>query len=447
MYDIAIIGSGPSGYVAAIRAGQVGQKTVLIEKSKIGGMCLNWGCIPSKSLLESGRRFAEISDLSKFGIDGIDPANISFNFENAVKRAKRIVGRLTKGIEFLLKKNNVEIITGTATIESNNLIRVGDRDIEVKNILIATGSRPEKIGISIPSEKITELDSMLSLKEIPERIIVEGESSQAVEMAQFFNKIGKKVILNIKGARLLPELDSYLSEYMTKLLTKDKIDILTNSTLNEYKDGVIVTEDKMIEFDLLINALSRKAIIPENSLNFNLDSRGYIKVDKHLQTSIENVFAIGDVNGISKFAHSASAQGLNVVNYILGTDEQYNDSEMPINIYTYPEIAQIGSTEDNLKKFGTEYKISEFPLTANGKALIENRTTGFIRLLSETKYGEVLGVQIVSSNATEMIAEASVLKKLEGTVYDLAKAVHAHPTISEIFMESGFGAFDQPIHQ
>mgnify|MGYP001557544708 CR=1 FL=1 len=447
-YDIAIIGAGPGGYVAAIRAGQLGKKTVIIEKKKVGGMCLNWGCIPSKSLLESGKRFDELKDIQKFGVDGLDPEKLQFNWGTAVKRTKRIVARLTKGVEFLLKKNKVEIMNGEASITAERKIQVGDELIEAENIILATGSRPAALNITVPEDRIIDLEKLLSEKEIPENLVVFGSNSHAVEMAQMFSKIGKHVILNMTTDRMVPEVDPYLSEFLAKQLRKEKIEVISLGATDSdsFGDGTFQYDGKEYRYDKVVNGMPRQAVLPNIEMSIELDKQGFVRVDDGFMTSLPGTFAIGDVNGISSFAHAASAQGLNVVNRIAGIDKPYHNEEMPINIYTVPEMAQVGLSADKLSAEGIDFKTTEFPLTANGKALVEDKTNGFIRLLSEKKYGEVLGVQIVSHNATDMIAEASVLRKLEGTVFDLANAVHAHPTVSEIFLESGFAAFDQPIH-
>ncbi len=445
-YDLIIIGSGPAGYVAAIRAGQVGLKTAIIEKGTIGGMCLNWGCIPSKAMLESAKKFASVSDLKTFGVDGIDADNITFNWKNAKKRYTRIVRRLTKGVEFLLKKNGVEIIKGEAQVISPTTIKADDQIFETKNIIIATGSRPSDLQYSLPEAMVISIIDLINSDNLPENPVVIGSNAHALELAQFFHLIGKKSALIIPDGDLLPDVDSYLSDYATKSFAKSGLTVFSKpKSVVQTKDGLKI-DDKVIPCDGIINASQRKAILPPLDFDLKTDN-GFLSVDEFLQTSEPGVYAVGDVNGRSKYAHTASAQGLHAVNVINGIREEYNFSRFPINIYTKPEIAQIGLTEIEIKAADYDYNISEFTLTANGKALTEGDTEGFIRLLSEKKYGEVLGVQIVSSNATDMIAEAGIMLQLESTIYDVANTIHAHPTVSEIFMESGYAAFDQPIHK
>jgi dihydrolipoamide dehydrogenase len=444
-YDVAIIGAGPGGYVAAIRAGQTGLKTVLVEKENIGGMCLNWGCIPTKALLESAKRFSQTMEADKFGIGGIDKKKLFFDWSTALKRAERITKKLTKGVEYLLTKNGVEIIKGTAVIESPNSISTDNRLLEAGNILIATGSRPSPLPESIPPDKRLEIYDLLKLKEIPKNMAVYGEGPNAAEIAQIFALTGVAVSLLVPGEKLLPGAEEFLSDFIVKQLNKDGVKILFNAKISGYKEGSFVIGEEKIKADYVVNANQRAAVLPESKIELEKDN-GFLKVDQYMRTNEQSVFAAGDVNGISSLAHAASAQGLHIINFINGAKEPMDHSKYPMNIYTYPEIAQIGLMERQLGEKGIEYKVSEFPLSANGKAMIEDEIEGRIRLLFETKYGEVLGVQIIAPHATDMIAEAAVLMSMEGTVFDLANVIHAHPTVSEVFLEAGMAGVDKPIH-
>ncbi|MCX6230145.1 MAG: dihydrolipoyl dehydrogenase [Bacteroidetes bacterium] len=440
-YDIVIIGSGPAGYVTAIRAGQLGLKTAIIEKDKIGGMCLNWGCIPSKSILESAKVFQKVkNDAASFGVTGFDKKNIGFDWKQSIKRTDGIVRKLGAGINFLFKKNGVELISGTAKIMSENSVLVDNRLLETKNILIATGSRQEKINAKLPEGLVVEIADLFRDREIPENIVVLGQNTVAVELAQFFNLIEKKVTLLVPGSNIMPLADSYVREYMKNLLTKSGVKIIYDVDDNlsgfQYKDGALVSKDMNIPCDFLLNSKMRKGTLPESDINLTIED-GFIKTDDDFTTNFPSVYAIGDVNGKSFYAHIASAEGLHVVNHIKGITEKIDLKKFPLNMYTVPEVAQIGETEDELKASGADYKVSEYSMFANGKAMIEGENTGFVRILSDTKYGEVLGVQIVASNATDMIAEAGAFMQVESTIYDIAKTVHAHPTISEVFMEAG----------
>jgi len=445
-YDVVIIGAGPAGYVAAIRAGQVGLKTALVEKLYMGGMCLNWGCIPTKALLESARLFTRIKTAEEYGIDGIDLKNLSFNWEKAKARSNRITTKLSKGVSYLLKKNGVEVITGTARIGAGHCVYVDDQKIIAKNIILATGSKPKAMDNKLANAPIIEMEKLFDLETIPENIVVTGNHVSAVEMAQFFQLIGKKVTLVANSDYFMAGLDEYLISTIIKKLKADNIDLILNVYPEKYENGELHIGGFKIKCDLLVNINSRKAIIPESEIPIELTERGFIKTSNSFETSIKGVYAIGDVSGKSFVAHVASAQGIYIINTIKGIKSNFDSTTYPINMYTLPEIAQIGMTEQEIKGEGIEYKISEFPLSANGKAMIEGNTEGFIRMISDKKYGQVLGIQIVAANATDMIAEAGAFMNVEATVYDVAKTIHAHPTVSEIYMEAGFEAFDKAIH-
>jgi dihydrolipoamide dehydrogenase len=451
MYDLVIIGSGPAGYVAAIRAGQLGLKTAIIEKNIIGGMCLNWGCIPSKAIMESAKLYKKVSkDAARFGIEGIDKKALRFDWSKAVKRSDGIVKKLTSGVEFLLKKNKVEIIIGQAHINSAHSVSVNNRNLETRNIMIATGTKSPAIENDIEG-LVVEPKELFKPRELPENIVVTGKTPVAIELAQAFNLIGKKVSILVPGQRIMPLADKYVADYILNKIKKDRVklyfDTELTSTKGIWEDGILHIGEEQIKCDLIVNAATRKAILPGMDIDIKLDQNGYIAVDEHCQTNIPGIFAVGDVNGLSYYAHIGSAEGLHVVNFIKGVQGKLDIKKYPINMYTVPEAAQIGLTEEEAKAGGYDLKVSEFPMSANGKAMTEGNLDGFVRIISETKYGEVLGVQIVASNATDLIAEASAYLEMEATVYDVAQTVHAHPTISEVFMEAGFEAVDRAIHK
>ncbi len=446
-YDVIIIGAGPAGYIAAIRAGQVGLKAAVIEKMYIGGMCLNWGCIPTKALLESAKIFDKIKSAAEFGIDGIDVQKLSFNWEKVKLRSTGITKKLTAGVNYLLKKNGVTLITGTAKLCSDNSVMVNDKKISATNIIIATGSKPKMMVKQIANAPIIEMEKLFTIETIPDNIVVTGNHVSAVEMAQFFKLIGKKVTLVANSNSFMMGLDDHLISFISKKLQKENIELFLNALPEKFENGELIIGTKKIKCDLLVNSNSRKAIIPESETPLELNERGFINTSDNFETNLKGVYAIGDVSGKSFVAHVASAQGIHVINAIKGIKANFNKRIYPINIYTVPEIAQIGMTEKQLKEEGIEIKISEFPLSANGKAIIEGNTEGFIRMLSDKKYGQVLGVQIVAANATDMIAEASAYMEIEGTIYDVAQTIHAHPTVSEIFMEAGFDAVDKALNK
>ncbi len=446
-YDILIIGAGPAGYVAAIRAGQLGLKTALIEKNEVGGMCLNWGCIPTKALIESAKFYDRIKSSKEMGVDGIDLKAINFNWMEAKKRAGKIVHKLTGGVEYLLKKNGVDVIQGIAKITSPNTVSVGKRLLEAKNLIIATGSYPEQVKFPIPNEKIIQIEHLLNLESLPQKIVLLGHGPISLELAQFFKMIDRDVTLISKTEDMLPGIDTHLKNFILKKVKSQGIKLLTAKELKQTKDNDLDVNGEIVKFDLAINCSWRKAIVPENNINIGLTEDGYIKVDKNLQTTIPGIYASGDVNGLSYLAHVASAQGTFAVNHIKGIKKQMDIKNFPVNIYTVPEISQIGMTEQEIKDKGFEIRIGEFPMTANGKALSEGTAEGFIRILSEKKFGEVLGVQIAAANATDLIAEAAAYLSVEATVYDVARTVHAHPTISEVFLEAGMDAAEGAIHK
>ncbi|MCP5049663.1 MAG: dihydrolipoyl dehydrogenase [bacterium] len=460
-YDLIIIGAGPGGYVAAIRAGQSGLKTAVIEKAKVGGVCLNWGCIPTKSLLESAKRFHTVKKAPDFGIDGIDLTKLSFNWPKAVKRTQRTVKRLTKGVQFLLKKNNVKLIQGTASINADLSISVDNMLMTAKNIIIATGSRPSPVSIDLPDDVLVQVDQLMEMEALPEHTVVLGSGPHAVELAQFFKMVGKEVSLVTNDGTLLPDADPFLSDHAVSFLEKEKINLFLAHELKGFENGQLsvkmkegtagADEEKAIKqipCDKLINLTPRTGVIPQSAVNLE-QGKGFLRVNNWLHTSIENIYAVGDVNGRSIYAHAASAQGLYVVDLINGVHEEslFDMEKFPMNIYTHPEMAHVGLTETQVKQMHTPYKVSNFPLSGNGKALIEGDYDGQLRMLSDKRYGEVLGVQIIAPRATDMIAEASVVIQMEGTVHDIAHTIHAHPTVSEIFMEAGFEALERPVHK
>lgn len=437
-YDLIIIGAGPAGYVAAIRAGQAGLKTAIIEKKHVGGMCLNWGCIPSKAMLESAKYFSRLSQASDFGIEGIDLKNISFSWEKAAKRSDRIVRRLTKGVEYLLKKNNVETIAGVATIESSTSVVVDNRGLTAKNIIIATGSYPRPLPFRVADHKLFNLESFFSLKDVPQNLLVAGEGPVAAEVTQLLAMTGRQVTLLKTAEKIFPALDDFLNAYITRRFESMKIKIIDGSQANESLN--------LDAFDGVVNCMPRKGIKPGGALKMDT-ANGFYVTDEHFMTSAAGVYAVGDVNGRSIYAHAASAQALAAVNHILGITETMDTDRVPLTIYTDPELAQIGKTEQQLNTEGTEYRVNEFPLSANGKALTEGNAEGILRIISEPRYGEVLGVQIVSHNATDLISEASAYMAVESTVWDVARTMHAHPTISEVFLEAGADAAGAPVHK
>ncbi len=431
-YDLIVIGAGPAGYVAAIKAGQSGLKTLVIDKQYIGGMCLNWGCIPSKALLESAKNYHRVKSLGDFGVTGIDVDKLGFDWQHALKRSSGVISKLSRGIEYLWKKNGVEYLKAEAKIISPTEVEADNRIFQTKNIIIATGSRPAQLK-DMP--QAIGIEALYKLPELPQKPIIYGGGAIAFEMAQFFSLLDRKPMIIATRDPLIPDLDDYLNAFVQKKLKKDKITVLRAEEIKT-DNTMIMHSGTELDFDAVINCSWRDAILPESNTKI-VTHNGYIATDTEYRTNHANIFAAGDVNGKSYLAHAASAQAVRIIDIINGRASIDENHQYPLNIYSDPEIAQLGLTEKELKAKGIEYKISEFPFSANGKALAEGTSEGFIRLIYETNYSQVLGVQIVAPNATDLIAEAGVLMELEGTVYDLARTVHAHPTVAEVFMDAG----------
>lgn len=445
-YDIIIIGAGPAGYVAAIRAGQIGMKTALVEKDNLGGMCLNWGCIPVKSLLESAKLFQKVKIANQFGIKGVENDNLSFDWTMAKNRAYQITKKLNAGINYLLNKNGVHIINGKAKITAANSISVDNRKITASNIIIATGSYPKQSGFE-SNKSFVSVQKLFDVEKLPRKITVFGAGAAAVELAQFFAMAGYESNLVSPQENIIPGLDKVASDFIIDAVTKSGVKIFKGENIISFENNELATENHKFTTELVVNCSIRKAVIPESDIELKLNNEGYIDTNVNFMTSQNGIYAIGDVNGYGYLAHIASTQGIYVVNSIKGVVSKFNFAVYPLNIYTYPEVAQIGSTSEQLHTDGIDFKTNEYPLSANAKALIEGQPNGMIRILSDKKYGQVLGVQIVAENATDMIMEAAAFMQMEGTVYDVAQTIHAHPTVSEIFMEAGFDAIDKAIHK
>jgi len=444
--DLIIIGAGPAGYVAAIRAGQTGLKTVLIEKERTGGMCLNWGCIPTKALLESAKRLESAKHAADFGVGGIEPDRLVFDWATARNRSAAIVKKLTRGVDFLLKKNGVDVVSGEARFTDDHTVTAASRSFSAKHILIATGSIPAPPEYTVPPDRILEVRNLPDPVEIPRKLAVIGHQAYAVELAHLFRLCGHEVVLLAFHDRLIPPFDPVLATFLENRLKKDGVEIRKQPSISALDERGLHLENEIIPCEKIVHAPPRRAVIPETPFTLDRDN-GFLRVDRDLRTSIPHIFAAGDVNGISELAHAASAQGLHVIDRIRELPPTDPVRLIPETLYTHPEIAQVGTTEPQLTEKGIDFKISEFSLHANGKALTEGESDGFIRVLFDPKYGEVLGVQIAAAHATDLIAEAALLMEMEGTVYDLARTIHAHPTVSEVFMESAWAAQDLPLHK
>lgn len=454
-YDIIILGAGPGGYVAAIKAAQLGAKVAIIEKQDIGGVCLNIGCIPTKALLKSAKVYQEIMNAEEFGIIIEDKKQINFDWEKIIKRKDKIVKKLTTGIKMLLKKNNVDVFQGLGKIINANQVEVNNEILTTKNIIIATGSSP--IIPTIPGVKeayekeiIVTSKELLSIKEFPNSLVVIGGGVIGIEFATLFAGFGAEVTIIEMADNILVNLDEEIRDAYLKILKKSKINIITNAKVTKinyqqitYDNG---SEEITITGDKILLSVGMKANTDGlEHLKLAIDKQGIITNQK-LETNIPGVYAIGDVNGKMMLAHVASSEGIVAVENIMGKNSKIDYQKVPAGIYGSPEIAHVGLTEQQAKARNLNYKVSKFPLAASGKALAEGETEGFIKVIVDQKYGELLGMHILANHATDLISEAVVTMELEGTVFELAKAIHPHPTLSEIIMEAAHGAIDKPIH-
>ena len=462
-YDMAVLGGGPGGYVAAIRAGQLGFKTVVIDKDNLGGICLNWGCIPTKSLLKN----AEIYDnLKNHGDDfGIKTKELQFDFTRIIKRSREISERISKNVEMLIKKNKIDRVRGFGKLTAKDSIEVYDdkhkviESIKAKNIIIATGARPRSIP-QIPVDKkniITSTEAMI-LEKLPKELVVVGAGAIGIEFAYFYSVLGTKVTIIEMLNHILPIEDEEVSISLEKNFKKRGIEILTNATVEKAevkgnKVNVTVKSEnktKVITADKVLNAIG----VVGNVEGFGLEEigvnveRNHIKVDKETyQTNVPGIFAIGDVIGPPWLAHVASAEGIHCVERIKGIHHPSIDYEnIPGCTYCQPQVASVGLTEAKAKEKGYEVKIGRFPFMASGKAFAIGEREGFVKLIFDAKYGEILGAHIIGSEATEMIAEITLARSLEATGESIIKTVHAHPTLSESIMEAAANAYGEAIH-
>ncbi|MGB3366200.1 MAG: dihydrolipoyl dehydrogenase [Acidaminobacteraceae bacterium] len=455
MYDIAIIGGGPGGYVAAIKAAQLGNKVVLIEKDKVGGVCLNYGCIPTKTLLHSAKLYDNMLNSYEYGILIEDKSSIKIDWSKMLERKDSVVNKLVTGVEGLLKKNGVDVIYGVAKLVTRSSLVVDSKKFEYKNLVIATGSsvmNPEIKGLKESIESGYSIDSTgaISLDKVPKSMIILGGGVISIEFATLYNNLGCEVTIIQRSSELLKFLDKDVRNLIQRHLSKKGVNIITDTSITEISNGRVKFENKgkakEVTAEKILVSLGRKPNISGfEELNLKTDKNGVI-VDDHMQTNIDHIYAIGDVNGKYMLAHVASAEGIVAINHIMGESEKINYNKIPSCIYSSPEVGVVGLTEEEAIEKGYDVIVSKFPLSANGKALAEGESTGFVKLVADKTYGEVLGVHIVASHATDMIAEAVATMELEGTIHDLAKTVHPHPTLSEIVMEAAHGAIDKPIH-
>ena len=459
-YDLAVIGGGPGGYVGAIRAAQLGLKVCIIEREKLGGVCLNWGCIPTKALIKNAEVYSLIKQSEKYGIN---IQNITVDFKKNVKRSRDTSKNLSKGIEFLMKRNKIKHLNGFGRFTSENNIEINNNDkvstVEADKIIIATGAKPKAFpdlsfdGINVISSK----EAML-LENPPKDLVIIGSGAIGVEFAYYFNEFGTKVHIVEMMDRILPNEDHEVSQEVEKNFKKSGIKITTGvkvSKIQSMKQNTKVFLEKKASEEIIKAEKVLLAVgVTGNINNLGLDDLGIeteagaIKTDNFNRTNIENIYAIGDVCGPPWLAHVASAQGHLAAEHSAGLNVNPIDySNIPGCTYCQPQVGSLGMTEEQALSSGFKVKVGRFSFQASGKAMAVGDTVGFVKLIFDEKYGELLGAHIVGSEATEMIAELGMAKALEGTWDDLSMTVHAHPTLSEAIMEAAMDAQGHSIHQ
>jgi dihydrolipoamide dehydrogenase len=460
VYDVAIIGSGPGGYVAAIRAAQLNLKTVLIERENLGGICLNWGCIPTKALLKSAETYALFKHAKDFGLSA---ENVSYDFTKIIERSRKVADINSKGVEFLMKKNKIDVVFGNAKLSNTNKIEVTKEGknashIEAKNIIIATGGRPRSIpGIEIDGDKIIEYRKAMSLEKKPESMVIIGAGAIGIEFAYFYNQFGTEITIIEMLDNILPIEDNEITDILSKSFKKSKININTSAkveSIKRTKNGVEVVFNKDGKSEKISAEKALMAIgIQGNIEDLGLESpgvkvdKGFIPVDQWYKTNVDGIYAIGDVTGPPLLAHVASHEAIICIEKIAGKSPHAMDYDsIPGCTYCQPQVASVGMTEAKAREAGYEVTIGKFPYTASGKARAIGERDGMVKLIFDKKYGELLGAHIIGAEATELIAELGVAKTFETTAHELASTIHAHPTLSEMIMEAAGNSLGEGIH-
>lgn len=459
-YDIIVLGSGPGGYVTAIRASQLGFKTAVVEKENLGGVCLNWGCIPTKALLKSAQVFEYLKHASDYGLS---VKEFDKDFNAIIKRSRSVAEGMSKGIQFLMKKNKIDVIEGYGTLKAGKKIEVKDKEGKVTeyaadHIIIATGARSRELpAMPQDGKKIIGYRQAMTLAEQPKKMIVVGSGAIGIEFAYFYNSIGTEVTIVEFMPNIVPVEDEEVSKQLEKSFKKLGINIMTSSEVTKVDtsgNGVkafvkTAKGEEVLEADVLLSAVGIKT----NIENIGLEAVGIktdrdkILVDEYYRTNVEGYYAIGDVTPGQALAHVASAEGILCVEKIKGLHcEPIDYGNIPGCTYCTPEIASVGLTEKQAREKGYDIKVGKFPFSASGKAKAGGNADGFVKVIFDAKYGEWLGCHMIGAGVTDMIAEAVVARKLETTGHEILKAIHPHPTMSEAVMEAVAAAYDEVIH-
>ena len=459
-YNLIVIGSGPGGYVAAIRASQLGMKVGIVEKESLGGICLNWGCIPTKALLKSAQVFEYVNHSKDFGIN---IKNASIDFNSIIKRSRNIAEGMSKGVNFLMKKNKIDILKGFGKIISKNEVEITDEKnksqiVNTENIIIATGGRSKELpNVKIDGTKVLGYRKAMSLDKQPKKMVVVGSGAIGSEFAYFYNSIGTEVTLIEYLPNVLPLEDVDVSKQLKKSFSKSGINILTNTEvtgIDTSGKGCKVyykfnNKDNFLECDIVLSAVGVETNIQNIGLkNVEIISEnGKINVDDYYQTNINGIYAIGDIVKGPALAHVASAEGIICVEKISGLNPGVLDYDnIPSCTYCNPEVASVGFTEKEAIDLGYEINVGKFPFSASGKANASGHPDGFVKVIFDKKYGEWLGCHMIGYNVTEMIAEVVAARKLETTAHEIIKSIHPHPTMSEAIMEATAAAYNEVIH-
>ncbi len=460
-FQVTVIGGGPAGYVCAIRLSQLGLKTACIEsRGTLGGTCLNIGCIPSKSLLNLSEEFYKAKNLSKLGID---TGEVKLNLEKMMKNKNKSVDVLTKGVEFLLKKNKITYFKGTGSFKSKNQISVKTKDsnilIESEKTIICTGSEPVSLpGLKIDEKQILSSTGALSISSVPKKMLIVGAGYIGLEMGSVWSRLGSEVHVVEFLDHILPGMDKEISQEFMKILNKQGISFHLNTkvnSINKTKSGILTNttndkgKDSKIESDVVLISVGRKPYTKDLNLDkigVQLDKKGKIKVNKNYETNIKNIFAIGDVIEGPMLAHKAEEEGIAVAELIAGQSGHVNYEVIPGVVYTSPEVACVGKTEEQLKEINYSYKVGKFPFMANSRAKAINVTEGFVKILTDSKTDRVLGAHIIGQHAGEMIAEISLAMEFGASSEDIARTCHAHPTFSEAIKEAALSVDKRTIH-